>query len=135
MPIPMIAAGFDAVSVKALDEWLPGCFEMYKVHVEQEWHDYESREMAGNRTYKPIGAPWCVWIFPHLTNAEYDFFFTTLASGNQSAEVTIFTWNMTSDVYEMYNAVMHVPETEPGTFEWGERKEIRIEFRDLELVV
>ena len=135
MPKVALASGFDnADNLKRFKD-IDGClFQLYFDFVQQEWHSYEDRQLTGSRLYKVIGDPWAIWKFPILTVDEWNYFFQTILGGEQSGPVTVHLWNMASDEYEDYNAIMHMNEDAKDSYEWGERRNIEIEFRNLELL-
>lgn len=136
MPKVALAAGHDNQAEMKRFKDIDGClFELYFEFIEQEWHSYEDRELSGNRRYKVIGSPWTKWKFPVLTIDEWNYLFQTVLGGEQSAPVTIHTWDMDADEYTDYNATMHINQNDPKTYEYGERRDIEIEFYDLVEIV
>lgn len=127
------AVGHDNIEeCERLDEVDPTClFVRYGAYIQQEWHSYESRVMTGDRKYKVIGRPWTKLIFPYLTTDEWLYFATTLAGGAESVDVTVYLLNMDSRENHYYNGTLHINESEPNTYEWGERYNIEFEIRDL----
>lgn len=128
-----IVTGHDDIeNCVRLDEVDPTCmFIRYGAYIQQEWHGYESRVMTGDRKYKVIGRPWVKLIFPYLTNLEWLYFASTLANGAQSVDVTVYLVNKDLRENHYYNGTLHINESEPNTYEWGERYNIEFEIRDL----
>lgn len=133
MPMVMLAVGHDEVeNCVRLDKVDPTClFKDYKGYIQQEWHSYEDREMNGDRHYVKIGKPWTKLIFPRLSIEEWQYFATTLAAGEESVDVTAYLCNKDEDEYHYYNGTLHLNQSEPNSYEWGERYDVEIEIRDL----
>lgn len=132
MPKFAMAAGHDNLEELTRFKDIDGClFQAYFDFVEIEWHTSEGRDLSGTRKYKLIGNPWFNMKFPVLTTDEWKYLFVTFMGSQQSIEVTIHAWDMDVDDYFDYNATMSINESTPDSYEWGDRKNVNIEFRDL----
>lgn len=133
-----LAVGHSEIgNLTSIDNLDSGNFKNYLIWgMLTEWHDYESRELDGNRRYRVYGRPWCAWIFFNLTKDTLDYLLTTLTP-SESGEVTIRTLNKRTGEFEIYNAIMHAPDIgnpSEAQYDMTEWFSVRFEMRDLELI-
>lgn len=93
------------------------------------WNDYESREIDGALFQRPIGNPKTSWNFPRLVRCAYDEF--RAICPNESAEVTIRTWNKRANMFKNYNAMMDWPDMSGVDANGEDFLNITFEFRNL----
>lgn len=126
-----IAAGHNnAAGLTFLEDLSGTLFELYAPaeSLLTEWGDFETRILAGDRTYVNVGRPWSAWIFEWLTRAEMAYLRSTFSS----SLVTIRTLNKATNAYANYNAYLVFPELGEADYDSGVWESVRFEFKDLE---
>jgi len=119
----------NAAGLTELEDLSPPLFDLFgpSEAIKTEWHDYETRELAGDHIYVNIGRPWVAWIFDWMTRAEMAYLRTTYAT----QLVTIRTLNKATNAYANYSATLVFPELGETDYDIGIWEKVRIEFHDL----
>ncbi len=119
-----IADGHDnAAGLTELAVLDPPLFAAYADGVLSEWHDFEAREWAGDRSLVPVGRVWAAWRFFRLTRDEMQYL-----RENFGAQVTIRTLDKGANAFATFNATLVLPDQGWDADEWID---VRLEFRDL----
>jgi len=101
-----LATGFNnAAGLEALYLISPPLFSDYspKGGILTEWFDGEEEERDGSGALQTIGLPYVIWRLFNLSVDEFTLLVTY--TGN----VTLRTYNKTTNAYTNYNAVMELP--------------------------
>lgn len=132
MPMPGFSVGHNNISgIIGLDEVDPSCLFRNYSQVEQEWTEYESRELDGDRQYKAIGLPSTKLLFPLCTIEEYKYFKYTLMNGALSVKVTAFLLDADRDEWSWFNGTLCIEENVTSKRKWSEYQDLEIEVKDL----
>ncbi len=121
-----IANGHDnSGGLAALEALDPPLFAAYADGLLTEWHDFEAREWAGDRSLVPVGRAWAAWRFFRLTRDELAYLRVHFGSA-----VTIRTLDKGANAFANFNATLVLPDPSLG-WEADEWIDVRVEFRDL----
>ncbi len=121
-----IADGHDnGGGLNALEALDPPLFAAYADGLLTEWHDFEVREWAGDRSLVLVGRAWVAWNFFRLTRDEMAYL-----RGHFGSAVTIRTLDKGTNAFANFNATLVLPDPSLG-WEADGWDEVRVEFRDL----
>ena len=113
--------------LQRLDEIASPLFDLYRLDVRTEWHEWEARQRAGDLSVTITGRPYVVVLLDAISATERQLFRTTYCAG-QYAPVTVQVYNKFYGGTLIYN----------GQFEWPDFPDEQSYFggwRDIRLVI
>ena len=120
----------NAGALAALEALSAPLFAAYADGLLSEWHDFEARQWAGDRTLVPVGRAWVAWKFFRLTRDELAYL-----QAHFGSTVTIRTLDKGTNSFANFNATLVLPDlSADARWEADEWLDVRIEFRDLETI-
>lgn len=132
----LFAKGHNNVGgLKALHSIAPPLFDRYQIDIRTQWKPYVERVRSAAGIDIALGLPTVIFIFPVMSDAELRLLRTTFFDSlQQTAPVTVQTYDYDMLAWLTFNGQMHYPDMNELTHDRGQWTDVMLEISDLQLV-